>query len=474
MKNSKLIKVVEKFSKSELKRLRNFVYSPYFNNDKKVQLLFDFIYEYAPDFNHKKFTADNAMLIFNSESKCDDATLIKLQSRLFKVIEMFIHHELTQDFSDVDLSLMKFYNRENLTTNFKNAHKKAQKEQDNQPFRNADYYHRQFLIENEYDLFLTGKFENSTGEMNHQRVADRLDTFYLARKLDILCQMHNRQRIVNVNYNMAMLDEILALLQTSDYAKVPVIALWHQALLLLTNTDNSAHYYNLKKLLAQHENLMNNLERRMLYTYLENTLRHVSKDRNQYYKELFDLYDTQLNNNLLYIDGFLLPNIFKNIVTVALALNHVEWTVNFLDKNQYKIAPEYENREDVYSYCLARLYFEQNKFDSVLGVLNQMVFNDISIKMDVRRIYLGVYYEKKMDISFEGMVSSFRKFLTKNQETVSSLHIQANRDFINVINKIYNTLKKDQEKLNDIEQQISVIKILPQKAWLLEKLEELR
>ena len=169
-----------------------------------------------------------------------------------------------------------------------------------------------------------------------------------------------------------------------------------------------------------------------------------------------------------------MPTIFKNIVTVALRLGHLDWTETFLEKNKDKIAPEYEGREDVYSYSLAQLYFKQKKYDDVLGLLNQTVFNDIYTKMDVRRMYMKVYYEMEYSDMFEDMVNSFRSFLHESQHVIPAVHIQAHRDFVNVAYNTYRTMKKDKERIEKITEQIAGIQILPEKTWLLEKLERLR
>lgn len=452
------------------------MYSPYFNKDKKVQALFDFIYKYAPEnFGHKKFNAQNAHQYVYTNTLYNNTVLIKLQSRLLKVVELFIHYDIeSKHLSDIEISLMKFYRRNDLASHFKNAYSHIQKKQHDNPYRNADYYYRQLMIEHEYDLFQSSKFENSSGEMNLWQRSKMLDVFYLAKKLNVLCLMYNRKRITNVEYSMVFRDEILGFLPKSDYVKLPVIALLHQALLLLKDTDDPTHYHNLKKLILQHGKQLSNMELRTLYTYLENTSRNFFKNRHEYLNELFKLYKTQLSNKILYIEGFLLPAVFKNIVTVALKLNQLDWVSDFLDKNQDKIALEYENQEDIYSYCLAQLYFKQKKFDQVLELLNTIVFKDIYTKMDIRRLLLLVYYEKKFDITFEGMINSFRKFLNKNQLHISPVHIEANRSFVNICNKIYNGLKKDHKKLNIIKKQIDQTGILPEKEWLLEKLEELR
>jgi len=44
MKNTRLIKVIETFSKSDLKKLKEFVHSPFFRASKTERDLFDFIY----------------------------------------------------------------------------------------------------------------------------------------------------------------------------------------------------------------------------------------------------------------------------------------------------------------------------------------------------------------------------------------------------------------------------------------------
>jgi len=68
------------------------------------------------------------------------------------------------------------------------------------------------------------------------------------------------------------------------------------------------------------------------------------------------------------------------------------------------------------------------------------------------------------------MVNSFRVFLTSHQDIVPDVHIQAHRDFINIIYNIYRTLEKDNKRIIDIEKQIADARILPEKTWLLEKL----
>ncbi len=463
-----------KLSKADLKRMKEFVHSPFFRASKTERDLFDFIYKFAPDFEHKKFTVEAAYSYIFSDGKHDGAALRKVQSRLYKLMEQFIYyHFADKNLPDVEIALMQFYDRMNLTAQVEIIYKKIQKKQEAHPQKGSTHYFNQLVIERQYNNFLVAKFEDGKGSKHHQKVMETLDVFYLTEKLTQMCVLSNRQTVTNTSYDVMLRDEILDFLPGSKYENIPIVRIWHTALLLLQSPDKNGYYHELKGLLAEYEGLVDKKGRRLLYTCLENTTRMVFKG-DAYYESLFELYSIQLENEIIYIDGYLVPTIFKNIVTVGLRLGNLDWTAEFLEKNKDKIVPEYENKEDVYSYSLAQLYFKQKKVDDVLGILNQTAFNDIYTKMDIRRMYLKVYYEMEYSDMLEDMVNSFRVFLTSHQEMIPPMHIQAHRDFINVINNIHRTLKKDEKRILSIENQIAEINILPEKSWLLEKLEALK
>ncbi len=473
MKNTKLTKVIEKFSKSDLKRLKEFVHSPFFRAGKTERDLFDFIYKYAPDFSHKKFTSEYATSYVFPNEKQDNSALIKTQSRLLKLIELFIYYSFkNNNLPEFESVLMKFYDQKDLPAQVESAYKKFQKKQEAFPHRDLAYYYNQLVVEEQYSDFLGRKFEDGRGDAHHQKVLETLDVFYLRQKLINLCLVSNREQVTKVSYEVMLKNEVLAFLPNSKYREIPIIAIWYTAFLLINSPDKSEYYHQLKQLLERHDNLLDKTNKRILYTALENSAQVVFQGE-AYYAALWGLYSTQLENEVIYIEGYLLPTLFKNIVTVALRLGHLDWTETFLEKNKDKIAPEYEGREDVYSYSLAQLYFKQKKYDDVLLVLNQMIFNDIYTKMDVRRMYMKVYYEMDYSDMFEDMVNSFRSFLHENQHVIPALHIQAHRDFVNVAYNIYRTMKKDAERIEKIAEQIADIQILPEKTWLLEKLERL-
>ncbi len=473
MRDTKLIRILSKFSRTDLRRLRQFVDSPFFNVGEMERSLFDFIYKHAPGFQSRKLTRQQAHRHVYKTQAYDERRIVRLQSRLLKKVELFIYHHFREDDKiDAKLVLMKFYDQHSMPNCFNNTYRAINNTLGEFPHRDPAYYYRQLQIEKAYRVHLAGRQQYSRGSLHHQEVMGALDVYYLTDKLMQLCRMFNRQLLARVTYEMPLIEEILSFVPGSMYEEIPAIKLWHCALLLLKSKEKQEYHQQLKILLTEHGHTQTLMFQRVLYTYLENTSREVFKSDDAYYKAMFELYSVQLEKGIIYTNGYLVPTIFKNITTVALRLGHFDWTAKFLEKNKYKIPPEYEGREDVYSYCLAQWYFKKKMFDETFTLLNNLVHRDLYTNMDVRRMRMKVCYEmKEYNSLFEGLSNSFNVFLTENRETIPEPHIRANRDFINISRRIFNTIDTDIDRLNAIKRRIEEIHILPERTWLLEKLE---
>lgn len=474
MNDTRLMKVVEKFSAEELKQLKKFVDSPFFNTNKNVCALLGFIKKYDKDFKHEKFTQVHAARYVFPNRSPNISAIIHLQSRLFKLVEQFIYYNFKDAKApNTELALMKFYFEKNLIPHFNSVYRRSQKIQGGYPYKNAFYYYNQFGIENLHTGFQVANIPGS--QPDYQELIHTLDISYFIQKLLSFCQILNYQRIAVVDFDMTLMDEILVFLPESPYHDIPAIQLWYTALLLLKLPNQTEYYHRLKNLLDEHGNLVNKVERGMLYTYLTNTTREIFdiKDH-QYYEAMFDIYTAQLQNGVIYSNGYLMPASLKNIVTVALRLEQVDWTAQFLAQHKDKMSPEYEEKDNVYSYSLARLYIEQRKFDDALDILNQIVSTDFYTNMDVRKARLMVYYEVEYIDMFESEVNRSRVYFTNNQEIIPENFLKAYRDFTNFIYNIYNTTKRDNDRLKQIKNQINDTQMLPERKWLLEKLSEKR
>ncbi len=475
MHNSKLIIILRSLSASHLKQFRDFVASPFFNKNDKLIILYAYLYKYQPDFTHKKLQeAQVVKHIFGRQTPNKDA-LAKLSSKLLKLLEQFIaYQKIAAQPLIGKLELLNFYDQQNLTTPFNNTFNNIKKLQNQYPYQDSRYFYNQLLIEIQYSQHLSTKKDTGTDDVNFEAINSTLDQFYLRAKLEQLCLMINRQRTTQFDYTFLMKDKLMDTLAQSPYLQVPVINIWYQALQLLTQAQNKTHYLALKQQLQEHTLILAPNEIRILYTYLENTSASIFKDAMERYQELFSLYQPQLQQQVIYTNGYLLPPIFRNIVTVALRLQKLKWLDVFLIQHENKIIPEYQDREDMYRLCKAMLSFEQNNYEQTLDLLNTLACDNIFTKMDERRIRLKIYYELNYENLFEDLINSFRKFMVDNKNKIASAHVQANRDFINFAYQLYKTIPKQHKTINLLETNMKNTQILPEKSWLLEKIEQLK
>ncbi len=475
LKDGKLIKMIAVFSNLEQKQFREFVNAPFFNKNQNLIILYDYIQSYSPNFEHHDLTFNNAFQYLFPKKVYKKSVIVKLNSKLLKLAEQFINYQVTSnDAAQTNLNLLRFYNRRKLSNFFNYRYKKSIKQINNQVYRNADHLKHLFEYEYERSNFLGIRAEDGTGDILFQQTADSLDTFYICKKLEQLCQMKNRQRSVNYVYDFTLMTELLQFVPNSIYYQIPTISIWYHALILLNEPTKAKNYYKLRELLEKHSKLFTIAENNVLYTYLYNALRSSHPINGNYYKELFQLYEIQLKNKIIYVNGYLHPIIFRNIVSVGLKLEKNAWVKSFLEEHQHKITPEYEEREDMYSLCYAMWCFAEQRYEETLDELNQLKYDNINTKMEERRIRLKVYYELEYFDLLDDLVNSFRKFLTKNKSKINEFHVEANRHFVNVLFAIAYTRKGDKERIEKITAKLQEITVLPEKDWLLQKIKKLK
>ncbi len=467
MKNRKAIILLKHFSKKELLQFSKFLESPFFNESKQISSLFTYLQQFAPTFESAKLTSQKAhQYVFKNKSYSEN-NITKLLSKLFKLIEQFIiHNDLKNKELQGRLSLIHFYNERMNPKHFTTLLQQIRRLQAKTPYQDYAFYEVKVNIEREANIFYS-KIDNRQGDVNFQALNNAFDEYYLVNKLIVLCQMINRQHSVNIDYYLSLKEEIITYIPSSPYKDSPVIALWYQALLLLQQPDNIAFYEKLKTLLEGYSDLLQPIERRVLYTYLENAASRVKTVREAYYQEVFELYNIQLDKGIIYRDGYLLPALFKNIVTVALQLQKFDWTAQFIEEHKMRIPAELQT--DVYNYNLANLHFHQKKYDRALILLQQIEYKDAFIKLSVKRILIKIYYELREWDVLEASLNAFRVFIHRHQQIAKS-HKKAHQQFINFLYRMIKILPNDREKIRQLHEEIEKEQLLPEKNWLLGKI----
>ncbi len=471
MKESKLVRLLQDFSDGERQMFRLFAISPYFNKNKQVCALLDYLYRFDPQFDHAALDYADAYAAVFPNTAFNKTALIKLSSKTFLLAEQFIAYEqIKTDAIDSKLGLLTYHQERKNIPFFESTQKKCADALSEAPFKNDKWAYQKLTFEHQVAAFMSIHGDDGTGDANLQNANNALDAFYLMTKLKYLCYMKNRERLVNFSFNFSLANQMEALKE--QYVQdSPVLKVWWSAFQLLCEPASPQHYSHFKSLLAEHYHVFDKAEIRTLYTYLENASKYAP---GEHFAELFSLYETQIHAGVFDDSVLLAPILYKNMVTVALRLGNIAWTEDFMQKYGPQLPAPQKEGESIQPLCLAMVAFAKQDYYKALGLLNASRSGNLYIKLEERRLRLKTFYEMQYISTFEDEVNSFRKFLSDNRKNIAAYYLTANRNFINTLFKLSRASKGDKDRIDALSLIIRSEQQLPERIWLQTKLDALQ
>jgi hypothetical protein len=412
--NSKPIQILQKLTNSEWKKLEDFLRSPVFNRNEKLIEFYEQVQPLRSNWNTTALERTHFFnMLFPGES-FDDKKMRYLLSDFSKVLEDFlVWLSFREEPFQNDRLLLKSYQKRKLDKYFQATLSSVEKRLEEHPFRDAEYQGMRFAIEESVFQFNSNRKSHQT-QTNLQQVVDSLDVYFLANKLRYSCEILNNRGVVNVEYDLFLLDEIQLYLQGRDLEKYPVIAIYHQILRTLREPDQTDHYYQLLQLLEEHRSLFKQNEIFDMYVYAKNyCIIKINKGHIGFTQELFEFYKIMLANGILIRDGQMTQWDFKNLVSLGLRLKEFDWTNDFMNENRDKIDPVF--RDNVWRFNMANLYFHQGDYHRTLGLLQEVEFTDVYYHLDAKSLLLKTYYETREWDSLQSLIEAFKVYLKRNR-----------------------------------------------------------
>lgn len=516
MQHTQLISLLKSFSTDELKQLRLFVISPFFNKSQDSPILLDFAIEIIEKEKQKPIidpeTETEKQKLARNEAEKNEAeqhyieayrrlnpkkakgtpkeVIVKKMQPLLSLAEQFIEHNLLKNGIDqskhASTTQLEYYVVRALENKFENEYAKVENERADVVTKNAHYHLKNFEIAEILGAYNTRYNDrNKADEPNLESISEELDTFYLAKKTEYLCHCYNRMRTVKVEYALHLEKELLSYLPQSHFFQKPVIKIWYDTLLLL-KTPTEALHTQLKNSIVDAANCLSSSEKQIIFTLLSNTIINIYKNETseKRYREYFNLYKLQLQYpDALYLDGYLDPKTFRNFGIIAMRLNELQWAEDFINSHDGKLSPANADSQDTYNLIKAELAFAKKDYAAAEDFLMLVKGENIGLKIDERRIRLKLYYETN-SVLFEGTVKSHRKFLSVGTKTIESSYVKQNREFVTFADKLFaaktehvlygQVSKYPLQQLDEKETKINEEPLVSDRLWLLEKVQELK
>lgn len=464
MQESSLFLLLQSFSKVEIRAFRKFLASPYFNQRKDVEQLFEYLIDnqaFVPTrvevfqhlFPQKEFSEQGLRYIMSYLMQlCKQFLIIEQLHTKSSIRQQYLTQSLRQK------GLSKLFEKE-----WKVGHKQLKK----RALRNATYYdHTYWWLQEQFEYI---QAKRRQGDLQLQEMEEVLTVTYVIRLLKLANTMSVVQRIDKRNYALRLLPAIIDKIEGGAFANIPAIQVFYYSYLALSNPKKEQHFFTFSKLLAEHTDKFTTEEASDLYRLaISFCIRQFNGGQENYATQALDLYQKGLENRVFLQNGVLSRFTYNNIVQLGLRLQQFAWVLQFINTYQ-KMLPSKE-RVNTFTYNLAIYHYRQQNYDQVLDLLQQTQFSDSLYNLDARRMLVRIYFERKEFTALESHLDSFRVYL--HRLTNIGYYREIYLNLIRFMRKILNLAPNNQTARIALREEIIKAKVVAEREWLLEIIEK--
>ncbi len=480
MKNAKIFFLLKTLSEREILQFKEFIRTPLLNTNKKLIQFGQCILAFYPDFNGEDFTKEYFYLQIYGKDTYQASRINNLLSDLLQLLYSFLAFQEFQSQKTIQNNLLiqnllkrsNSYHIDKQLQKWKHQHHKK-------TIQNHAFFWETYLLHDQQDVFFLQQAKRGYNE-HLQLKQEALTRYTLCEQLMMACDMANRNVTMNANYDYAFIfqyvEDFIGLEELKQY---PVLNIYYQTLLMLHYSTEEEYFKDLKELLKTHIHLLPKNELSNLYGYCLNfCVRQINSGASAYYREIFDLYQLLIAQEIIFEDGYLSERNFRNIITVGIRMNDFEWTEAFI--HQYKLFLKPSIRENASLFNLASFYYAQKKYNEALLQLQDVEFIDSFYHIGAKIIQLKSYYELDEDEVLFSLIEALKQYINRNKE-LSVYHKNANLQFLKSLKKI-KQLKHNKgilskstwgKKHKTLSDSLQSMQALTNKEWILDKLEEM-
>ena len=416
MLDSKLLKNLQKLDSKTKERFRTFVHSPYFNQHKKTTELLSYLLKHL-DGKPSRLDRNYVFSKLFPGTAYTEQTLFNIMSSLKKLFHRFLAQERYESIPfQQDIYLLEACFVKHEFSLLKNRSKNLDKQLENYTYTDKDYYNIRFK-QYKTMAYYNAVFENRNKTTLFQELNDSLDRYYFVEKLRHSCELTANMILMNNQYDLSFLNEVLSFYQKnkSRFVDDPAIRLYYTILMSLREDENPEHYNQMKMMIADEIQLFAPQDKGNLYSHANNyCVRQINKGNPAYQKELFELYQQGLKTGLIYNNGFLNEWNYKNITVLGCLLKEFDWTIYFLEEYRERLPAD--RQENSYNYNMAHLNYSKQKYSKALDHLLLVRFSDVKYHLNYNNLLLATYYALGDIEALISLIDTFRIYVMRNKK----------------------------------------------------------
>lgn len=466
--SNRVFNILELLEEKHQKRLLKYLRSPYFIQSKTLLQLCQAFFI----LNGKGKKAADREKIWEqafAPEKYDDVLFRKYCSDLLKHLQIFMAHEsLAENPMKLAVERVDFVADHKIEPLYKSTAQEFRTLLEQQIFKSTWYYLNAYRFERQLGTMLQYALKVDQ-RANLEEISHNLDMLYWIEKLKMASSDISQQSTGNVAYHLEMVNDILATLKKYPIDSIPELAINYYSFMTLYEEDKVEHYYNLKRIIkAFGDQLPNQDAVDIIDAALHYCAGKINKGLQEFNQEYFDLFDEALKKGTYIIKGELTTWRFNNMVAAATKLGKLEWAESFI-KNYYKYLPA-ENRDNTYTFNLARVYRIQGKYQDVLRLLQDVEYEDTGYNLISKAMQLISYYELGEYDALDSHKTAFQTYLKRHKD-ISKARGMSYLNLIKFTRKLVKLKPNDKAAKEKLKAEITINK--PNTVnyeWLMEKL----
>jgi len=463
MIKSRLIRLYKTFNDKELRVFKNWVRSPVHNQHQDTIKLFNFL-ESRRKITKITVQKERLFKYLYPTQKYSETKLSYLMNNALQLLKEFIgyYESVLSDF-DVKQKLISNLLDRNMHQLASLELEKLVDKADLIATRNATTSLQHFEIEQrKFELIGT---QNRSQQTNITNLLHHLTDFYCLSVLKFACTASSHKNVTTQDYNIRLLDAVLADASTSIH---PVISMYYNIYQSLESKEHS-HYFELAEtLFLAHYHLLNIQEQyEVLLLLINYCIKRLNTAEKSFVKKGFDWYNWGLKHSVLIHRNNLSRFAYLNIVGLGLKLEEFDWVAEFIPNYIQYLPIQFQGNYQ--HYTTAKLCFKQKNYNKAQRLLTQIEYDDIFLNLDTKTMLLEIYYEEKSWDSLEALLVSFSRYLQRKQ--VIAYHKKVYQNIITLTQKIMSLPSYDKAAKNALLAEVKTTTPLAERDWLIKQIE---
>ena len=470
MQKSRLIEVLQTFSKKEFRELKKWLHSPAHNQRQDVITLYEYLVKNDRLEKVEALAKEKVFPIIYPKEPFDDAKMRQVMHFMFKAVESYlVYAKLEQEDIQVKLSLLNIYRQRKLSKNFSKTQRDIAAYFDNMVHNDEDNFYNEYLFQKE--VYEYNSLIKRAQTLNLQELTDAFDKAFIAEKLKQACLLLAHQKVYNANYDTGLLNGVLDFIDKQPINNNSRINIYYFLYKITLDRNNINDFFTLKNYIKEDQSIPKTEIRSVYLLAINFCINLMNSGKEQFIREAFELYKIGMEKDIFIEKGILSRWTFKNVVAIALRLKEFEWAENFIRSHGDFL--EEKHKESFTHFNLAKLFYEKEDYRSALDMLSNYEPKDILINIDAKVMLLKIYYELDEFQVLESLLESMRAYLQRKKKMIGTQYLALYKNIIRYTKKLIKVNPYNKEHITKLRKEIETATPLTEKKWLLKQVDTL-